>query len=152
MSVLGTYVNGSIGPLPPDVQVSFPQPTLELPPHSLVYFNVDETNTLEPSNSSGFDTYTFAVQERVDNATFVAPLTVSVSLEEITIGVGGATIGNVAAGAASTTSNSSTAGARGSQGIEIGVALATVVLVAAIAVVLGFGRRSEAAALSVAPT
>ncbi len=91
MSVLGTYVKGSIGPLPPDVQVSFPQQPLELPPNSLVYFNFDVTNTLKPSNSSVVDTYTYtlAVQEKVDNATYVEPLTVSVSTGENTIFWGG---------------------------------------------------------------
>jgi len=153
MSILGTYENGSIGPLPPDVQVSFPQQTLELPPHSLVYFNIDETNTLKPSNSSGFDTYTFAVQEKVDNATYVAPLMVSVSLEETIFPGGVAVMGTASGGPASTTtSNSATAGAPGSEGIEIGVALATVALVAALAVVLGLERRAKAAALSVEPT
>ena len=153
MSVLGTYINGSIGPLPPDVQVSFPQQTLELPPHSLVYFNVDETNTLKPSNSSGFDTYTFAVQEKVDNATFVAPLVVSVSLQETIFGGEVATTGAAAGGLAiTTTSSSQTAGAPGLEGIEIGVALATVALVAALAVVLGLERRAKAAALSVEST
>ena len=53
MSVLGTYVKGGIGPLPPDVQVSFPQQPLELPPNSLVYFNFDVTNTLKPSQLLG---------------------------------------------------------------------------------------------------
>jgi hypothetical protein len=153
MSILGTYKDGSIGPLPLDVQVSFPQQTLELPPHSLVYFNVDETNTLKPSNSSAFDTYTFAVQERVDNATYVVPLVVSVSLEEIIFGRGWATIGTSLAGPASTTPpNSQTAGVPGSERIEIGVALATVALVAVVAVVLGLERRAKAVVPAVEPT
>jgi hypothetical protein len=159
MSVLGTYVNGSIGPLPPDVQVSFPQQPLELPPHSLVYFNVDVTNTLQPSNSSSIDNYTFAVQEKVGNATFVEPLAVSVSLGENTIFYGAG--GETAAGAApegpanttvsASTSSSLTASAPGSEVTEVGAALATVALVAGLAVVLGI-RRAKAPIPSVEPT
>jgi len=157
MSVLGTYVNGSIGPLPPDVQVSFPQQPLELPPNSLVYFNFDVTNTLKPSNSSVVDTYTYtlAVQEKVDNATYVEPLTVSVSLGENTIFWGGAaTMPGAAPGgpASTTTSSSHTANAPGFQGVEVALALATLALVATVAVVLGLERRVRPAVLPVDPT
>ena len=154
MSVLGTYVKGSIGPLPPDVQVSFPQQPLELPPNSLVYFNFDVTNTLKPSNSSVVDTYTYtlAVQEKVDNATYVEPLTVSVSTGENTIfwGAGATTPGAAPGGPASTTTSSShTANAPGFQGVEVALALATLALVATVAVVLGLERRVRPAALPV---
>jgi hypothetical protein len=153
MSVLGAYVNGSVGPLPSDVQVSFPQQPLELPAHSLVYFNVDVSNTLQPSNSSGIDNYTFAVQERVGNATFVEPLAVSVSLGENTIfyGAEAGTIPGAASSTTSTASSSSTASAPGSQSVEVGAALATVALVAVVAGVLRL-RRPKAATLPVEPT
>jgi hypothetical protein len=153
MKVLGTYQNGSIGSPPPDVRVSFPQQTLELPPHSIVYFNVDETNSLKPSNATGVDTYTFAVQEKVANNTYVVPLTVSVSLQEVIFNGGaGAIAGAAPAGSASnTTGDSQTAGRSASQTAAVEVALAIVALVAALAIAVGL-KRAKAATGPVEPT
>jgi hypothetical protein len=86
LQVIGTYQNGSVGPLPSGVQVSFPQPSFELQPDSMFYFVVNETNSLSPSNATSADTFTFAVQERVDNSTYVEPLTVSVGLRQTIFG------------------------------------------------------------------
>ena len=86
LKVLGTYNNGKVGPLPPEVQLSFPRSTFELNPDSVLYIEVSENNSLKPSSSSLSSTYTFAVQEIVGNSTYVEPLTVSVSLMEMSFG------------------------------------------------------------------
>lgn len=119
MSVLGTYDNGSIGPLPTDVQVSFPQPSFEMPPHSLVYFNVDESNSLHYSNTTLAAAYTFAVQEKVGNETFVVPLAVSVSLIEVTNGFPGSAGQGAVFGASNSTS--STAATLKSTSMALGI-------------------------------
>jgi hypothetical protein len=93
MQVLGSYQNGSVGPMPQDVQVSFPQQSFVMQPDSILYYQVDETNSLNYSSSASANTYTFAVQETVGNSTYVVPLTVSVSLEEIVQGGFGAPAG-----------------------------------------------------------
>lgn len=121
MSVLGTYDNGSIGPLPPHVQVSFPQPSFEMPPHSLVYFNVDESNSLHYSNTTLAAAYTFAVQEKVDNETFVVPLAVSVSLIEVTNGFPGSAGQGAVFGARNSTSSTTVAAAPDSTSAALGI-------------------------------
>jgi len=85
LQVLGSYQNGSVGPLPPGVQVSIPQASFEVPPNSVYYFLMNENNSLKLSNTT--NTYTFAVQEKVDNSTYVEPLAVSVS-PPVVAGVG----------------------------------------------------------------
>jgi len=86
LKVLGTYDNGKVGPMPSDVQVSFPQPSFQLAPHSVFYFPVSENNSLKPSTVAPSATYIFAIQEKVSDSTYVVPLTVSVSLVQIFAG------------------------------------------------------------------
>lgn len=86
LKVLGTYDNGKVGPMPSDVQVSFPQPSFELAPYSVFYFPVSENNSLKPSSLVPSANYVFALQEKVGNSTYVVPLSVSVSLVQIFAG------------------------------------------------------------------
>lgn len=86
LTVLGTYENGKVGPMPSDVQISFPRSSFELTPYSVFYFPVSENNSLKPSSVVPSATYVFAIQEKVGNSTFVVPLTVSVSLVQIFAG------------------------------------------------------------------
>jgi len=104
MQVLGTYDNGSIGPLPPDVQVSFPQPSIELLPHSIFYLSLDESNSLQYTNATRA-AYTFAVQEKVGNETYVVPLPVSISLMEVIFSGPGSAVQGAAIGASNSTSS-----------------------------------------------
>jgi hypothetical protein len=83
LNVLGSYRNGSVGPMPAGVQLSFPQPTFELQPDSVFYLQVDPSNSLKPTNTAlteNFANYTLAVQEKVGDNTFVEPLAVSINL------------------------------------------------------------------------
>ena len=86
LKVLGTYDNGKVGPMPSDVQLSFPQPSFELTPDSVFYFPVSENNSLKPSSLLPSANYVFAIQEKVGDGTYVVPFTVSVSLMEIFAG------------------------------------------------------------------
>lgn len=87
LQVVGTYVNGKVGPMPSNVQVSFPQPSFELKPNSVFYFPIAESNSLKPSNSlPASTTYTVAVQEKVGSNTYLEPLTVTVSLDQVFMG------------------------------------------------------------------
>jgi hypothetical protein len=104
LQVLGTYDNGEVGPMPSDVQVSFPQPSFELAPYSVFYFPVAENNSLKPSNVTPSVNYVFAVREMVGNSTYLMPLTVSVSLVLVFAG------GPAQTGGASTTGVSSNPG------------------------------------------
>ena len=127
--VLGTYENGSVGPLPSDVQVSFPQPSFELQPNSVFYFPVNETNSLKPSNVTGPDTYTFAVQEKVGNSTYLVPLTVSVSLE---LPIAGGTF-EAAPGAASLGSAGGPLGSPITEGVLLGAVALIVIMTIGVA-------------------
>jgi hypothetical protein len=83
LDVLGSYQNGSVGPLPAGVQLSFPQPSFELQPDSVFYLQVNLANSLRPTNTTlpeNYANYTFAVQEKVGGNTFVEPLAVSILL------------------------------------------------------------------------
>ncbi len=95
LKVLGTYDNGKVGPMPADVQVSFPQSSFELTPYSVFYFPIQENNSLKPSNTTALASYTFAVQEKVGNGTYVEPLAVSVSLLQIFMGTPGSAVGAI---------------------------------------------------------
>ena len=83
LDVLGSYQNGSVGPMPAGVQLSFPQPSFELQPDSVFYLQVNLTNSLKPTSATlpeNYANYTFAVQEKVGGNTFVEPLAVSILL------------------------------------------------------------------------
>ena len=83
LDVLGSYQNGSVGPMPAGVQLSFPQPSFELQPDSVFYLQVNLTNSLRPTNTTlpeNYANYTFAIQEKVGRNTFVEPLAVSILL------------------------------------------------------------------------
>jgi hypothetical protein len=118
MQVLGSYQNGSIGPLPSAVQVSFPQPSFQLQPDSVFYFHIDMTNSLKAPGATSYALYTFAVQETVDNSTYVVPFKVSVNLI-VTISEPGLAPSPLAHGSI----------------------LGVIVLVAAIAIILAVRRR-----------
>jgi hypothetical protein len=83
LNVLGSYQNGSVGPMPTGAQLSFPQPSFQLMPDSVFYLQVNLTNTLKPTSTAlpeNYANYTFAVQEKIGGNTFVEPLTVSILL------------------------------------------------------------------------
>jgi hypothetical protein len=130
LQVLGTYDNGRVGPMPSGVQLSFPQPTFELEPYSVFYFPVAENNSLKPSNATTAAAYTFAVQEKVGNSTYVEPLNLSVSLEQIFAGP--------ASGAAPITWSAQSAGssAAGVFGEPWGAGVLILIAIAAV-IVLG---------------
>lgn len=133
MRLLGTYENGRVGPLPSDVQVSFPQPSFQLQPNSIFYFPVEENNTLKPSNTVPAADYTFAVQETVGNSTYVVPLAVSVALIQTFMG----TPGQLASGSLSV--QSPPRGVTGLFAFPLGegvTILATVATIAVLAVIL----------------
>jgi hypothetical protein len=79
LSIVGSWDNGKAGPLPTDVQVSLQQPTFELRPGQVVYFWVDETNSLSSSDVTGVNNYTFAVQENIGTSTYLEPLSLSIT-------------------------------------------------------------------------
>lgn len=87
LQVVGTYENGKVGPMPSNIQASFPQSSFELKPYSVFYFPIAESNNLKPSNSSpSSTTYTLAVQEKIGNGTYLEPMTVTVSLDQVFMG------------------------------------------------------------------
>jgi hypothetical protein len=143
MQVLGTYQNGSVGPLPSDVQISFPQPSFELQPNSVFYFAINEINSLKPSNASIADTYTFAVQEKVDNGTYVEPLTVTVSLEQVFFGGATTTSETTPASTPGAAPLGSAAGPLGSPMAEGALILGTVALVVILTTAVALRRRGR---------
>lgn len=84
LNALGTYDNGQVGAMPSGLQISFPQSNFELQPNSVFYFSVAESNDLNSSNTSSTATYTLAIQENIGNVVYVEPMTVTISLQEIT--------------------------------------------------------------------
>ena len=79
-TVVGSYQDGSVGPMPQDIQVSFPQQSFVLQPNSILYYQVEEANTVADSSVTNSEaSYTFAIQESVGNSTYIVPLAVSVS-------------------------------------------------------------------------
>jgi hypothetical protein len=84
LDVLGSYVNGSVGPMPTGVYLSFPQSRFELQPDSVFYLRVNLTNSLRPTNATtlpgNYANFTLAVQEKFGGNTFVEPLSVSILL------------------------------------------------------------------------
>ena len=134
LKVLGTYDNGKVGPMPSDVQVSFPQSSFELQPNSVLYLPVSENNSLKPSNLTSAANYTFAVQETVGSNTYVEPLAVSVSLMQIFAGGSGPS-------QSSTTTTSAPAPAGGTDEMltspiaEVALVLAAAALIVIVTVV-----------------
>ena len=83
LDVLGSYQNGSLGPMPTGVYLSFPQPSFEMKPDTVLYLQMNLTSSLKPASTplpENYANYTFAVQEKVDDNTFVEPLAVSILL------------------------------------------------------------------------
>ncbi|MDG6905682.1 MAG: hypothetical protein JRN20_07860 [Nitrososphaerota archaeon] len=78
--VLGTYENGKVGPMPSGITVSFPQSSFVLQPNSVMYFAVAESNDMKLSNTTIAANYTLAIQENIGNATYVVPMTITISL------------------------------------------------------------------------
>ena len=79
LSVVGSWDGGKSGPMPAGVQVSLQQPTFQLRPGQVVYFWVDESNSLSSSDVSGTNNYTLAVQETVGGSTYQEPLSLSIT-------------------------------------------------------------------------
>jgi hypothetical protein len=79
LNIAGSWDSGKAGPLPTAVQVSLQQPTFELRPGQVVYFWVDETNSLNSSDVTGANNYTFAVQENIGSTTYLEPLSLSIT-------------------------------------------------------------------------
>ncbi len=79
LSIAGSWNGGKSGPMPAGVQVSLQQPTFQLRPGQVVYFWVDEANSLSSSDVSGTNNYTLAVQEIIGGSTYLEPLSLSIT-------------------------------------------------------------------------
>ena len=83
LRVAGSWNGGAVGPLPQEIQASIVQSTFRLEPNQVFYFWVDVNNTIAPSNVPAGNGYTFAVQEKVGNDTYLEPLSVSISTGDL---------------------------------------------------------------------
>lgn len=162
MTVVGTYDDGTVGPLPQDVQVSIPQPSFVLQPDSILYFQVDENNSLTNSELvSGPVQYTFAIQESVNDNFYTVPLNVTISQENLIFGgVAGTTSMSTSSGSTAVTNSvvpsdvsyigtTSQTGQTSDLVLGVGAAIGVVVVVAGVGVALR--SRSSAPASTAEP-
>jgi hypothetical protein len=77
MSVVGSWQNGRVGPMPSGIDVSVVQQGFDLVPNQPFYFGIAETNNLEPSTNTR--NYTLSVQEQLGNSIYLAPLNVTIT-------------------------------------------------------------------------
>lgn len=137
LSVGGSWNNGAVGPMPTSVEVSITRPAFVLYPDQVLYFFVDENNSVPRSTVPSTSNYTFAIQESAGGNTFIEPLSVSVSTGGI-FGSFGAFGTNVP--------NSSVGGSNGAgPGTELGVAAVAAVAIVALGIIYVRRRRPEQA-------
>jgi len=149
LNVLGSYQNGSVGPMPAGVQLSFPQPSFELQPDSVYYLQVNLTNSLRPTNSTlpeNFGNYTFAVQEKVGGSTFVEPLAVSILLNPPIIFGGPSSFTTVSQSSSTTASNPGSVPETSHAPAWSLVATAAVVAAVAVLLAITYGLRQRSKA------
>jgi hypothetical protein len=148
LQVLGSYANGNVGPMPSGITMSFSQPSFELAPDSIVYFAIVENNTLTPPTSATTSAnYTFAVQEVVGNSTYIEPLNVAVSFEQLFAGGLGVstTVSPLAPTAPASTPpavSSSPAGFRGAVMTDLAIVAVVLIVVLSVTVLHARGKRN----------
>ena len=77
MSVVGSWQNGQVGPMPSGIDVRVVPQSFDLVPDQPFYFGITETNNLEPSTNTR--DYTFSVQEQLGNSIYLEPLNVTIA-------------------------------------------------------------------------
>ena len=77
MTVVGSWQNGKVGPMPSGIDLSVVQSSFDLVPNQPFYFGISETNTLETSNNTR--NYTFSVQEQLGNSIYLEPLNITIT-------------------------------------------------------------------------
>ena len=139
LSVAGSWKDGAAGPMPSGVEVTFAGPTFTLYPNQVFYFFVDENNSTPQSAAQSTSNFTLAIRESVGGASFLEPLSVSVS-------TGGAVPFGSSGLFGTPLANASPGGtARSWPYVQLGVAATVAVVLATFGVVYIRLRRSERA-------
>ena len=77
MTVVGSWQDGRVGPMPSGIDLRVEQQSFDLFPNQPFYFGITETNNLENSNNTR--DYTFSLQEQLGNNIYLEPLNVTIS-------------------------------------------------------------------------
>jgi hypothetical protein len=133
LSVAGSWNNGAVGPMSSGVEVTITRPTFVLFPDQVLFFFVDENNSVPRSTSPSTSNYTLAIQENVAGSTFLEPLSVSVS----TYGIFGSF------GAFGTNVPGAQAGGNAGSGLYMGLAVAGAVAIAAVTITALYYSRMK---------
>lgn len=124
LSVAGSWNDGAEGLTPSGVEVTVTRPTFVLYPDQVMYFFVDENNSVPRSTIPSTSNYTFAIRENVGGSTFIEPLSLSVS----TYGVFGSF------GAFGTNAPGAKVGSSAGSELYVELAVAGVAAIAAVAI------------------
>lgn len=134
LSVAGSWSDGAAGPMPSGVGVTVSRPTFVLYPDQVMYFFVDENNSIPRGASPSTSGYTLAIQENVGGSAFVEPLSLSVS----TSGIFGSF------GAFGTNAPGAQAGSGAGSWFYVESASAAATAIAAVALAMVYLRRRKA--------